>query len=486
LRKLLDSPWLYFGLAGLLALVAAASQFDLNVPSRPSAANEEIGKLRDRDDVNVVFIMVDTLRADHLSAYGYERETTPVLSDLASVGVRFAEVEAQSSWTKTSMASLWSAVTPAATGVLRYGDGLAEQITLPAEIFRKAGFRTAGIFRNEWVAANFGFGQGFESYGRPAPSQAPERMERRSPNDNPLRGTDLDATEAAMEFVRSYQSEKFFLYIHYMDVHQYTYSEDSALFGTGYADAYDNAIHWTDRNIGHLLKVMDEVGVLDRTVVVIASDHGEAFGEHGTEGHARNLYREAVHVPWILSLPFRLEKPVVVESVVRNMDIWPTVLDLLGLPSIPDAEGISLVPLIQAAAEGRDPGDAAPASAVAQLDQTWGRIGADPAPMVAIRETDSRLIFRHAQPDRPEFFDLASDPGEQRNLAAEQPDQLAPLLDEARAVAARRPDEGRVIEVPVDDYNLTQLRALGYILEKEDETAACKDDPAGPGCPPPH
>jgi arylsulfatase A-like enzyme len=168
------------------------------------------------------------------------------------------------------------------------------------------------------------------------------------------------------------------------------------------------------------------------------------------------------------------------------MDIWPTVLDLLGLPPIPDAEGISLVPLIQAAAEGRDPGDSAPASSVAQLDQTWGRIGADPAPMVAIRETDSRLIFRHAQPDRPEFFDLATDPTEQRNLAAEKPDEVAPLLEEARAVASRKPAEGRAIEVTVDDYNLTQLRALGYIIEKEDETASCKQDPGGPGCPPPH
>jgi glucan phosphoethanolaminetransferase (alkaline phosphatase superfamily) len=116
---------------------------------------EDVASLSDRDDLNVVFVLIDTLRADRMGSYGYERATTPVLDYFAARGLRFAEHRAQSSWTKTSMASLWTGLYPQRTDVLTYQDTVAAAATLPAEIFQSAGFETVGIWRNGWVAPNF-------------------------------------------------------------------------------------------------------------------------------------------------------------------------------------------------------------------------------------------------------------------------------------------------------------------------------------------
>jgi hypothetical protein len=233
LRRIIDSPWLYFSLAGLLAVVAVLSQLEIHLPSRPFGEPEEIAELRERDEVNVLFVLIDTLRADRVGGYGYARPTTPTLDTLARYGVRFDRVEAQSSWTKASMASLWTGLYPMRTGVTRFRHALPAEAVHPAELFREAGFRTGGIWRNGWVANNFGFDQGFDLYVRPLPSRTAERFERRSPSTHPLQGNDFDATEAALEFMRAHAEERFLLYVHYMDVHQYMYDQEAAKLGFG-------------------------------------------------------------------------------------------------------------------------------------------------------------------------------------------------------------------------------------------------------------
>ncbi len=450
----------------LLVLGGVLSQVRIRPAARPERDASELLALRDRDDVNVVFVLVDTLRADHLGCYGYERDTSPILDRFAEVGVRFARVRAQSSYTKTSMASIWTAANPPGHGIYRYSHALAEGLRLPAEIFRDAGFATAGIYRNGWVAPNFGFGQGFDVYVRPAPSADPVRAQRRAPGAPALKGTDLDVTEAAVEFLRGHAHRRFLLYLHYMDVHQYLYEEESALFGTRYVDAYDNAIHWTDRNLGRLFKELVDLGVMDRTLVVIASDHGEAFYEHGSEGHARNLYAEVTLVPLVLSLPFRLPQPVVVEPLVRNIDIWPTVLDLLGLPPLPGAEGRSLVPLILAAARGEPQEPLAPRTAEAALDLTWGRVGAEPTVEFSVTEWPWRLLAIPSDPDLVQLYQLAEDPGEQRDLAGAHPELVARLLPRVEAAVAGEPLPGAREEVELDEMRLQQLRALGYVIKR--------------------
>ena len=447
----------------LLLFVALRSMFEVNVPSRPTGSAEELVELRSRGDLNVVFLLIDTLRADRLSAYGYERPTSPTLEDIAQSGVRFLHVESQSSWTKCSMASLWTGLFPHRTGVVRFQHGLPDNARLPAEVFREAGYKTAGVFRNGWVGPNFGFAQGFDLYLEPAPRNAPKGFQAPALGARKLPGTDQDLTRAAIEFLNRNRDEKFMLYAHYMDVHQYAYDDAAAAlgFGASLADSYDASIHWVDSNIYALLAELDRLDLLKKTLVVVAADHGEAFFEHGREGHATNIYREVTEVPLILMLPFRLSEPLVVEPVVRNVDIWPTILDLAGLPPLPQTDGTSLVPLMEAAAKQQKV--ETPVS-MAYIDQTWGNLENEPAPLISITEGHRRILYRERQPEFLEVFDRESDPKELRNLQASPPEWVGPLRQELDRQLEQPIPWGKASEVEVDDMARGQLRALGYVV----------------------
>jgi arylsulfatase len=465
LRRIFDSPWTYFALAALLALGGLASMFRIRGPARPSGTiAQDLVKLRERGDVNVVFVLVDTLRADRLSSYGYARPTSPMLDALAESGVRFARAQSQSSWTKCSMASLWTGLFPQRTGVTRFDHAIPESALMPAEIFKQAGYTTAGIWRNGWVAENFGFGQGFDVYLRPVQRTDAANLESRGRAEAKVPGTDEDATLAALEFLRSNRNEKFLLYLHYMDLHQYVYDDVAAElpFGTSISDVYDRSIHWTDRNISALVAALDELDLSKRTILVIAADHGEAFGEHGAEGHARDLHQEVVHVPLILSLPFRVDGGLVVDPLVRNVDIWPTVLDLLGLPALREADGVSLVPMMQASARGES-AEVPPSKAY--LDQVWGQIDQAARPLVGIQRDTERVIFNQVDRERSlQIYDLATDPRERHNLRKTPPawaDELGADLD---AAFAGTPPWGEAKSVELDAMELNQLRALGYVV----------------------
>jgi len=448
-----------------LLLVGLVRYFQRNVhvPTRPTGEVSELRELRERGDLNVIFILVDTLRADRLSAYGYERPTSPTLEDIAASGVRFAHVESQSSWTKCSMASLWTGLFPHRTGVVRFQHGLPDTARLPAELFRESGYVTAGLYRNGWVGENFGFSQGFDLYLQPASRKEPAGFKRTALGTRRLGGTDQDLTLAAIEFVKQNRNKKFLLYAHYMDVHQYAYDDAAAAlgFGASLSDSYDASIHWVDRNIDALLRELDDLDLLENTLVVVASDHGEAFREHGREGHATNLYREVTEVPLILMLPFRLDEPLVVEPVVRNVDVWPTILDLAGLPPLPQTDGVSLVPLMEATAQKQT--IKTPIS-MAYIDQSWGRMETDPAPLISIRDDNERIMYRARQPDLLEIYDRESDPKEQRSLHQHPPDWVAPLKEELERQLALPTPWGKATEVEVDDMQRGQLRALGYVV----------------------
>ncbi len=220
---------------------AIYSQFDIRIDPRPLGEPADIEKLHERNDLNLLFVLIDTLRADRLSAYGYDRATSPNLDKLAATGIRFAENMSQSSWTKCSMASLWTALYPIRTGVTRSPQGLPDEVRMPAEIIREAGFRTAAIWRNGWIGPGFGFSQGFEVYHSPKSAPTPMSVRREKPTLG-VTGTDQDVINSAIEFLRAQGDERWFLYVHLMDVHQYVYDEDTALFGTSYSDIYDNSI----------------------------------------------------------------------------------------------------------------------------------------------------------------------------------------------------------------------------------------------------
>jgi len=448
--------------AGLVRLAIDASDRD----PRPRGTLEDLLALRERSDLNVLFVLVDTLRADRLGVYGYARDTSPNLDALAATGIRFAEQLSQSSWTKCSMASLWTGLYPVRTRVRRAYDVVSPEARMPAEIFQEAGFRTAGIWRNGWIDPNFGFSQGFEIYLSPRSQrrQGARLVRLENPNIS-LDGDDGDVLNSAFEFLRAHGHERWFLYLHMMDVHQYAYSEEQALFGTSYSDSYDNSIRWVDSLLGHLFRDLEERGLRENTLIVFSSDHGEAFGEHGGEGHARNVYGEVTETPLILSFPFRLEPGLVVEARSENVDLWPTVLELLGLPALPDVDGRSMLPEIVAAARGEAPAeDEDDGVAFAEIDQAWGRTREGPRPMVAVNQGQWRLMFRAGFPERTELYDKWSDPREQRNIVGEQPEVSEALKERAVGyLKSPPPPWGEdTPSVEIDEMQMNQLRALGY------------------------
>jgi arylsulfatase A-like enzyme len=469
LRRLLDSPWFYFAGAGLLLIVAIASQFKLQVPSRPKGTVEDIAALSQRDDLNIIFVLVDTLRSDRLGIYGYERATSPVLDDLGAHGIVFNRVIAQSSWTKSSMASLWTATNPTKNGILRYNHTLPQEVDFPAEIFKRAGFRTAGIWRNGWVAPNFGFDQGFDTYVKPMSSPERRRVQRGNPSARKLKGTDLDITDSAVEFLRNFGKDRFFLYLHFMDIHQYVYDDQAPAFGNSYSDAYDKSINWTDRIIAAFLREVDALDLLTKTIVVIASDHGEAFQEHGFEGHARNLYREVAEVPFIVMLPFVLDPGINVNAVIANVDVWPTILDLMGLPPMDGVDGMSQLPLVLEAgrAQSPPPTDGLRRPVFAEIDRRWGNAKRDPDPLVSVTDERVRVFMPVKEPESAELYDQTSDRLEQTNLAADRPEELASYRALAESyLADDEPPWGTAAGiVELDEMQLNQLKALGYRFE---------------------
>jgi arylsulfatase A-like enzyme len=248
-----------------------------------------------------------------------------------------------------------------------------------------------------------------------------------------------------------------------MDVHQYAYTEDSALFGTSYSDSYDNAIHWVDSLLGTLFDELDQMGLRDRTLIVLSADHGEAFGEHDGEGHARNVYGEVTQTPLIMSFPFRLEPGVVVEARSENVDLWPTVLELVGLPPLSDVDGRSLVPQIVAAAR-REPPPESDGVAFAQIDMRWAKTQVKPRPMVAVNQGHWRLVFRAGLPAQSELYDKLQDPREQLDIAADRPEVTEELNEMAVGYLGSPPppwgSDTQTIEM--DEMQMNQLRALGY------------------------
>ena len=462
-RRLLDPVWLYAIAAAALIVGFLATQVEIAGDPRPLGDHTDIAKLHERDDVNLLFILIDTLRADRLGAYGYSRDTSPAIDRLAATGVRFAEQLSQSSWTKCSMASLWTGLYPVRTGVTRSSQRISPNALMPAEILREAGFRTFAIWRNGWIAPKFGFHQGFEVYHSPKPQRIPASVRREKPTLGTA-GTDQDTIRSAVELLRTHGDQRWFLYLHLMDLHQYVYDEETALFGTSYSSIYDNAIRWEDRIVGALVDEIDRRGLRDRTLIVLASDHGEAFGEHGREGHARDVYGEVTTTPLILSFPFRLDAPVVIETPSQNVDIWPTLLEMLRLPPLIDPDGRSRMPELLAAARGTDP-PRERQPRFAHIDQNWARLSEPELPMISVSDGDFRLLIGASAGGRGRLFDRSSDPREQADVSEEEPETFARMKQLARAYLDETPPWHAASEVGIGEEELQQLRALGYSVE---------------------
>jgi arylsulfatase A-like enzyme len=434
-------------LAALVLLLALAAC------ERPTSRVTLAEKLATLERPNLVLIVVDTLRADWTSAYGYERDTTPELTRWANRGVLFERARAQSSWTKISMASLMTSLWPRSHAIRESDDGLSTDALTLADVLHEAGYRTYGIQTNGWLHPSFGFHQGFDRYVFPIGKGA-----RGVPRSALWPHADR-VYEEFLRLIEAHDSKQpFFLYVHFMDVHQYGAPNEFKHFGTGDRGDYLAAIRWVDDALQRMRVALDRQGLLDDSIVVFVSDHGEEFGEHGVIGHARNVHTPVLRVPLVLRLPFPMES-VRVTTQVRNLDIAPTLLDLAKLP-VPDGfEGRSLVPLMTRETPEDEPDRLSFAS-----------LGTPLFLDARIQESVNDGAWSYARnvppdPDSSEYlFDRALDPDEQVNLILLEKSHALRLESLLREHRESTPAPGvRAPNVRIDPAIAERLRAMGYL-----------------------
>ncbi len=407
-------------------------------------------RLRAIGTPNLVLCVVDTLRADAVAPIGGPPEASPELSRWAGQGVVFENAHAQSSWTKTSMASLLTSLWPRTHGVATPNDGLGEEALTVAEVLRAGGYRTYAVQSNGWLEQTFGFQQGFDHYAFPHGGPAPWMRSALWPHaDNVYR-------EAARLLEAHPQGVPFFLYLHFMDVHEYAAPPDVERVGKGHEGAYHTALRFVDEVLERTRRALDDADLLDTTVLILASDHGEAFGEHGVHGHARSVRAVETHVPLIVRWPFEAA-PVRVRARVRNLDIAPTLLDLAGLPPTAGFEGTSLLPLVSEAADRR-----AAAGDRENYASLRARLFPDARLQEAVADGPWRLLRDEDGVER--LYDRSIDPDEHVDLAGMEAPARARLAAKLDAHLDRTARTG-VAEsgVRIDPDLARRLRALGYV-----------------------
>jgi arylsulfatase A-like enzyme len=304
---------------------------------------------------NVLLVSLDTLRADRLGCYGYARGTSPNLDRLAAEGVVFTNCQAQAPWTLPSHMSLFTSLLPTHNGVDSLNKVLPPNVKTLTEVLRGAGYRTAALVNNGQMRAHWGFNRGFQTW-------------REFEVDTPA-GACENLTAEAVKWLKHDGEAPFFLFLHYYDTHDpyEAPAEYRKRFGTTLTGAqarklcfrnrtpalnlggpllddlmaaYDAEVAWLDHELGKLL-----AAVPANTLVVVFSDHGEAFEEHGWTLHGATLYEEELRVPLLLRLPGASPKERVISDPVMLLDVAPTVLAACGLPPQEQFRGTDLGPL---------------------------------------------------------------------------------------------------------------------------------------------
>lgn len=431
---------------------------------------------------NVLVVVLDTTRADHLSCYGYAKRTTPTIDALAREGVRFDQAFAQSSLTPVSASTLLSGALPFRHGVRSLFNveksTLSGDVASLPELLTQSGRRTAAFVSATPMGKQYGLARGFESYHDDLKPTL-ERFAIVKSSDAPQRPAD-DTTELALEWLGQHGREPFALLLHYFDAHDPSFvppreflaqhvtftlpptferaGEPTRLLAllqpANVVELYDAELAFMDAQLARVIARLDELGLRDDTLIAIVADHGEAFGEHGFWTHGI-LYEHQLRVPLILSGP-GLPRGRVVDDRARLVDFLPTIAELLDLPAPREKlDGASLVPLIHARKDSNEQRDV-----YAEVHHAAGDRLARDVEMYALRVHDWKYIHRPAN-GQHELYDLARDPSELTNLyTAEHPTAvaLAHRLGTLGALGGALPTlDGLSAE------QIAELRRLGYV-----------------------
>ena len=297
-------------------------------------------------NLNVLLITIDTVRSDHFGAYGYSRDTTPRLDELAAQGSVFHNAWAHAPSTRYSIPAILTGRYPLHVAYdfsIRGWPGLSARNTTIAEIFQRSHYRTGAILNYWYFHRQRRLDQGFDFY-----DNSNHRLHRSVPGKGPSHSqgsSSVQQTDKAIRFIRQQTDKPFFLWVHYYDPHfQYETHPGIPNFGDNQIDRYDNEIRFTDQQIGRVLAHLKNQGLYDNTAILVTGDHGEGFGEHGVYLHGYHLYAAQTRVPLILRIPGIPPKPIT--TPVAHIDILPTLANLIGAPATPAMMGRSLLGLL--------------------------------------------------------------------------------------------------------------------------------------------
>ncbi len=453
------------------------------------------------DKPNIIFLTIDTLRLD---ALGREPALMPNLDALASKSMTFSQAITGGSWTQAAfpvmMTSTYASMFGGCLGPL------APERPSPIETLAANGYTAGGFSTSPLLSRAYGYNRGFHHFDDLSPDEKDPPLRRMKGGQrllrNPLTHTVLGwfgrqarpakvyvtaekLTDAACQWMDGVETP-FFAWLHYMDVHWPYHQEDNLTRPADIAQAwrdlahlhdanwngapisdkqrehyirlYEEAVRYTDDQIGRLLRYLEENGRMQNSIIVILSDHGEEFMEHGRWGHwESNLHDEVLKVPLIIHLPNQAA-PQRIERQVRTLDLMPTLLDLCDCPVSADLMGASLRPLWEPGEEA-DTGTYDGSVSVSEMWRDhWHRI--------AVRTGAVKYIWDSRKPDQPILFDLIADPNETTDVSAQFPNLVeefqAHVAERLRQMNATKP-ANTIDEPDIDDEMMERLRSLGYI-----------------------
>ena len=487
------SAQLALGVSFAASCAWPAGDFSLHAPVG-AAHYAELGARPAPPGPNVLYVVIDTLRADHLGCYGYERDTSPFLDELAAGGTRFDDPVAAAAWTKPATGTLLTGLYPSRHGALYHGSELhlPEGHLSLAETMRRAGYVSAGFISNPNIKRQYKFDVGFDEYfdspvedtialasmrtswfGRVLFELTRRQFNWKYENDAASMNRHVTA------WLESNHERPFFLYVHYIDPHspyappaeyarRFQQQRDGLLLFNERErelgqDLYDGEIRYVDDQLRALSAEMRRLGVWEDTLVVVTSDHGEEWFEHDVQGHGFSLYQGVVRVPLIFAGP-NVPAGHVVEEPVQTVDLAATMLDLAEVGQQSLGDGHSFRDALSDEAWYQDE--------TYHLENEFGMELSDRRSFVfnGVRRGRWKLVLTEADAYKgelgPQLYDLESDPLEQHNLiTAEQHHELIQeLIDELYAHTAFLDETGFRDLVPARPSAETaaHLAALGY------------------------
>jgi arylsulfatase A-like enzyme/Tfp pilus assembly protein PilF len=435
--------------------VRTAGGIDLGRPTGGSA----------RAGLNLLVITLDTTRADRIGAYGYANIETPTIDRLAREGVLFEETMATAPLTLPAHSSIFTSKFPPEHGVRDNGGFFLspKQLTL-ASVLKRAGFRTGAVVGAFVLDGKWGLNQGFDNY-----VDQFELPETRGFSIGEVQRRGNEVVDRALPWLEKVKGDRFFAWLHFYDPH--TPYDAPEPFGSRYADhPYNGEIAFVDSQIARVVQFLEQNGLLEKTVIAVMGDHGEGLNQHNEGTHGFFIYESTTRVPFIIRAPFDRLRGRRVSDPVRSVDLMPTVLDLVGVPSPKGIAGVSLAPLMTGARPTLDLEGYA--EALYPLHHFgWSELRAWRAGRYKVIDAP-----------RPELYDLERDPHETTNIYADRrtlADGMITRLRQHEKDSAG--DESVSKPAPeVDPEARARLAALGYVGSFVATVAGPRTDRADP------